>query len=61
MEWTVTDNLTGLIWLKDANCSSFFAPLSWLMLSSLQWIIRGYCGLTDGSSAGDWRLPIKMS
>ena len=55
---TVTDNLTGLIWLKDANCSSFFAPLSWsAALSACNGLSAGYCGLTDGSSAGDWRLP----
>jgi hypothetical protein len=55
---TVTDNLTGLIWLKDANCSSFFAPLSLAAaLAACNGLSAGYCGLTDGSSAGDWRLP----
>ena len=52
---TVRDNLTGLIWLKNANC---FGLQSWY------WALRrsndlndGECGLTDGSSRGDWRLP----
>jgi len=55
---TVTDNLTGLVWLKDANCSSLFAPLSWTnALAACNGLSAGYCGLTDGSSAGDWRLP----
>ena len=58
---TVTDNLTGLIWLRDANCSLFDAPRHWedalnLIVPQLE---DGYCGLTDGSSAGDWRLPNK--
>ena len=53
---TVTDNLTGLIWLKNANPA---AQLNWVAA-------LGYCdalshgdvaGLTDGSSDGDWRLP----
>ena len=52
---TVTDNLTGLIWLKDANC---FGPQTWSeALSDCNGLASGSCGLTDGSSAGDWRLP----
>jgi hypothetical protein len=55
---TITDNLTGLIWLKNANCSSFFAPTTWTAaLAACNGLSAGYCGLTDGSSAGDWRLP----
>lgn len=52
---TVTDNLTGLVWLKDANCFGgktwYNAPATANSLSS------GVCGLTDGSTAGQWRLP----
>ena len=58
---TVTDSLTQLIWLKNLNCFGF---LDWrsaaLEVKSLQ---EGDCGpnpdlaLSDGSSAGDWRLP----
>jgi len=58
---TVTDSLTGLIWLKNTNC---FEMMDWesavLAAKSLK---DGDCGpdralsLSDGSSAGDWRLP----
>jgi hypothetical protein len=52
---TVTDNLTGLIWLKNANC---FGLRTWaLALSDVNGLNTGECGLTDGSVAGDWRLP----
>lgn len=52
---TVTDSVTGLIWLKDPNC-----------LMSATWddatkkvanLKNGDCMLTDGSAPGDWRLP----
>jgi len=52
---TVTDNLTGLIWLEDANC---FGTRNWdNALSDSNGLASGSCGLTDGSIAGDWRLP----
>ncbi len=52
---TVTDNLTGLIWLKNANC---FGTKSWTdALSACNSLAAGQCGLTDGSTAGQWRLP----
>jgi hypothetical protein len=52
---TVTDNLTGLIWLRDANC---FGQRNWAnALSDANGLQDGSCGLTDGSVAGDWRLP----
>ena len=52
---TVTDNLTGLIWLKDANC---FGQRTWNQaLSDCNGLSDGTCGLTDGSNASDWRLP----
>jgi hypothetical protein len=52
---TVTDNLTGLIWLKNANC---FGQLYWASaIPSSNSLASGACGLTDGSHAGDWRLP----
>ncbi|MFC1838570.1 DUF1566 domain-containing protein [Thermodesulfobacteriota bacterium] len=51
---TVTDNLTGLIWLKNANC---FDQRQWaIALSDCNNLGDGSCGLTDGSIAGDWRL-----
>jgi hypothetical protein len=52
---TITDNLTNLIWLKDANC---FGQRTWNnAMSDSNGLADGSCGLTDGSSAGDWRLP----
>jgi len=52
---TVTDNLTGLIWMKHANC---FGVRNWNgALDDCDWLSSGYCELTDGSSSGDWRLP----
>jgi hypothetical protein len=62
---TVTDNLTGLIWLRDANCKEPAGGiardgglLNWP--AALAWCNRlahGRCGLADNSAAGDWRLP----
>lgn len=62
---TVTDNLTGLVWLKDANCTEASGGiarsgglLDWQ--SALTWsnkLASGKCGLSDNSVAGDWRLP----
>lgn len=52
---TVTDNLTDLIWLKNAGC---FTDRVWSdALTDANTLTDGECGLTDGSSAGDWRLP----
>jgi hypothetical protein len=52
---TITDNLTALIWLKNANC---WGNLKWAnALTNCNALADGQCGLTDGSSAGDWRLP----
>jgi Protein of unknown function (DUF1566)/Carboxypeptidase regulatory-like domain len=52
---TVSDSLTGLIWLKDAGC---FAPDTWAAaLTDINQLADGACGLEDGSTAGQWRLP----
>ncbi|MCA1806837.1 MAG: DUF1566 domain-containing protein, partial [Actinobacteria bacterium] len=52
---TVTDNLTGLIWLQNANC---YGTKVWeTALTDANTLASGSCGLSDGSSAGDWRLP----
>ena len=52
---TVKDKLTGLIWLKNANC---FGQRTWSnAISDANGLADGSCGLTDGSQAGDWRLP----
>ncbi|MBW2741681.1 MAG: DUF1566 domain-containing protein [Deltaproteobacteria bacterium] len=52
---TVTDHLTGLIWLRNANC--FGKMTWWIALTYCNKLASGSCGLTDGSVAGDWRLP----
>jgi hypothetical protein len=52
---TVTDNLTALIWLKDANCLGYQIWAN--ALANVSALADGQCGLEDGSSAGDWRLP----
>ncbi|MEE8553048.1 MAG: DUF1566 domain-containing protein, partial [Desulfobacterales bacterium] len=59
---TVTDNLTGLIWLKNANC--FGVRNWWEALTDCNGLSAGenLCNsgavsLNDGSSGGDWRLP----
>ena len=54
---TVTDTVTGLIWLKNANCFSIQAYSA--ANQAAAGLAAGQCGLTDGSSAGDWRLPTK--
>ena len=60
---TVTDNRTGLVWLANANCigavdwhtaMKFVAGLADLPAGS-----AADCGLSDGSSPGEWRLPSK--
>ena len=58
---TVTDSLTNLLWLKNLNC---FGMLDWRGAAlAAKGLKEGDCGpnpalvLSDGSSAGDWRLP----
>ena len=56
---TVTDNLTGLIWLKNANCFGYTIWTDAVAFASA--LASGpasvNCGLSDGSKAGEWRLP----
>jgi hypothetical protein len=61
---TITDNLTGLIWLQNANCAATLGGVAktttLVWADALTWsnnMASGSCGLTDGSVAGDWRLP----
>ncbi len=58
---TLTDNLTGLTWLKNTQC---FGVMDWESADIAAKNLKdGDCGpdpaliLSDGSSAGDWRLP----
>ena len=62
---SVADNLTGLVWLKNAKCTDTVGgvpnatgALAWQ--SALTWsnsLASGSCGLSDGSAAGVWRMP----
>ena len=58
---TVTDNLTGLIWLKNANCFGMKkwedAGPTYPAIAAANTLNSGECSLTDGSNEGDWRLP----
>jgi len=61
----ITDTLTGLVWLANANCAVGVA--TWANALSYANALydgcsncfngHGDCGLSDGSIAGDWRLP----
>ena len=51
---TVTDTMTGLRWLKQADCLQG----SWTdALAAVAQLASAACGLADGSKAGDWRMP----
>lgn len=52
---TITDTLTGLVWLKDAGClgTAFWGDA----LNAVSQLSSGACGLSDSSQAGDWRMP----
>jgi hypothetical protein len=62
---TITDNLTHLVWLKDANCLD--GTTNWQgALDFANGLYDGCtncggtnndCGLSDDSIEGDWRLP----
>jgi hypothetical protein len=52
---TVTDNLTRLIWMKNANA---FGARTWdQALGDANGLQTGQHDLSDGSKPGDWRLP----
>jgi hypothetical protein len=52
---TVTDKLTGLIWMKDGGV---LGAQTWAdAMTTANTLESGLAGLTDGSQAGDWRLP----
>ena len=61
----VTDNLTGLVWLKNANCEDTVGGITkiggkLLWANAMTWAVNlasGKCGLIDGSVPGQWRLP----
>ena len=47
---TVTDNLTGLIWLKNARCDTTQKVFN----DALTWVNSLYDGWTGDGSGGDW-------
>ena len=55
---SITDNLTGLVWLQNANC---FGERTWEdginEANNLAGDGFSNCGLTDNSQIGDWRMP----
>jgi hypothetical protein len=56
---TVTDKLTGVIWLQNANCfPGNGLGVTWqVALNAANTLVSPSCGLSDRSVAGDWRLP----
>ena len=66
----ITDGLTGLLWLQNATCGTAVGGITpdptAVPVGALNWgdalvwsnnLASGACGLSDGSQAGDWRLP----
>lgn len=53
---TVTDKLTGLIWMTNPGVFTTMVPWDQAMSAAAK-LASGSPGLTDGSKAGDWRLP----
>ena len=52
---TVTDQLTGLLWLQNADA---FGRMPWqAALDACSGLASGDKGLDDDSKSGDWRLP----
>jgi hypothetical protein len=54
---TITDHKSKLIGLADGNC---LQKMTWdEAVAEVARLSSGRCGLTDGSVAGNWRLPSK--
>lgn len=52
---TLTDSLTDLVWIKNADC---YNAITWQQaLDRAGTLASGACGLDDSSVAGDWRVP----
>jgi hypothetical protein len=54
---TVTDTLTALIWQKDSSCHGSKTWQGALVACNDLSAATSGCGLSDGSTAGQWRLP----
>lgn len=60
---TVLDTTTNLFWLKDAGCPDLHSASNWWVnlataTANVNTLASGDCGLTDGSGATNWRLPL---
>ncbi|WP_193771167.1 DUF1566 domain-containing protein [Candidatus Magnetaquicoccus inordinatus] len=54
---TITDHKSKLVALADGNC---LQKMTWdEAMAEVGRLASGKCGLTDGSAAGNWRLPTK--
>ncbi len=53
---TVTDSVTGLVWIKQASCAQLQGTWN-VSVTAVNALQSGQCGLTDGSAAGQWRMP----
>lgn len=52
---TVKDRETGLVWLRDNEC---LEDMKWEEATrAAESLASGVCGLSDGSVAGQWRIP----
>jgi len=52
---TVIDTQNGLVWLKRSDC---FGKVNFFNAQNKPYGLQsGMCGLSDKSSAGQWRLP----
>ena len=60
---TVIDQVTGLLWLRRADCIEFPGAggsntTNWpTAMAGVAALGDGLCSLSDGSQPGDWRLP----
>jgi hypothetical protein len=52
---TITDTETSVVWLKDADCLGYD---TWDNANATAYALdNATCGLSDNSTAGNWRLP----
>lgn len=60
---TILDSRTGLIWLKNANCTELGdlgnggRDNRVTAINDIRELENGVCGLTDGSVKGEWYMP----
>jgi len=54
---TIYDSVSRLVWLKDTNCFPMLNETLARAISDTSSLASGQCGLSDGSHAGDWRVP----